>query len=209
MSKEQISEPYVFGLTGGMGSGKSTVSTEFAARGAVILDADQIVHDLQQPEQPVLLGMVAVLGEEILLESGELDRATAGRHMFADPDKRQAIQRLIHPLVWGAIDTGIEEAKADDIVIVDAPLLLEARPDNLQTKGTIVVDTEVNLAVARLMRYRGFREEDARKRISQQMSREERLSHADYIIHNNGSLEELLQSISGAWQWINTFRQLP
>ena len=202
MTTEQATAPHVFGLTGGMGSGKSTVAAAFAERNAILLDADQIVRDLQAPNQPILLGMVAILGEEIISDSGELDRAAAAKNMFSDPTLQQAVQELIHPLVWSEIRTNIDAAYPEDIVILDVPLLLETRPPNLHTQGILVVDTEVELAVKRLVQYRGFTEEEAQARIAKQMPREERVAQADHVISNNGSREDLLQATEIAWSWI-------
>jgi dephospho-CoA kinase len=193
--------PSTYGLTGGMGSGKSTVSAILTEKGAVIVDADQIVHDLQRPGQPALLGMAAILGEGILTESGELDRAAAGREMFGDDERKRAVEALFHPLVWGKIRDSISAAKPMDKVILDVPLL-ETKPDDIQIQGTLVVDTETDLAVSRLVQHRGFSEEAARQRIAQQLAREERLAAADYIITNNGSREELLQGVEAAWRWM-------
>lgn len=197
-------EAKIFNLTGRMGSGKSTVSDNFAERGAIILDADKIVTKSQQPGQPVLLGMVAILGEGILTPDGELDRKAAAELIFSDRERKQAIEELIHPHVWGEIHAGIHRAQPDDTVILDVPLLSQTRPGGIPTKGTIVVDTETEIAVQRLMLYRDYSEEEARKRLDQQTSREKILAIADYVITNNGTPEELLPQLDDAWSWTNS-----
>lgn len=191
-----------FGLTGGIGSGKSTVSAEFANRGAVILDADQITRDLQEPGQPVLIEMAAILGTQVLTQTGELDRQAAAAIMFADKAKHAAVHEIILPLIWGEIFEGIERAEPDKVVVVDAPLLFETQPDDLSLGGVMVVDTPEDKAVERLMQYRGFSEPDARARIATQLSREERLAKASHVIDNSGSKEQLEIEIDSAWQWM-------
>ncbi len=207
MSKENISttEVAVFGLTGGMGSGKSTVAGGFAERGAVVLDADQIVKDLQVVGSPVLGEMVELLGEEILDEDGALDRYKTGQIVFHEPDKKAALETMLHPKVWGAIEHGIGSAAVGDVVVLDVPLLLDD-PDKLEElklRGIVVVDTPIELAVRRLEEHRGVSELVARQRISQQLSREERLSYADYVVVNDDTREVLEGRIEAAWQWMN------
>lgn len=187
-----------------MGSGKSTVSDGFAERGAVVLDADEIVHDLQRPGQPILIGMVAILGEEILTEEGTLDRKEAGRRMFADEASVGQVNSLIHPLVWSKIREDIILVDADSIVVVDAPLLFETLPDNMKLDASIVVDAPIEVAVERLVRYRAVSEDDARSRIGTQMPRAERLVRADYVITNNGTKDELEPKINAAWGWMHS-----
>ncbi len=206
MSQLESLTPNVFGLTGGMGSGKSTVSAIYAERGAVILDADQIVRDLQEPGQTGLTGMVEILGEEILESGGSLDRKAAARLIFGDAEKRQAVEAFLHPLIWSEIDRGIEQTDIDTPVILDVPLLLESNQRDLS--GIIVVYAPRHLAVTRLVKYRGFTEEDALARISQQMSPEERVRQADFIIHNYGSREDVRRQIDGGWSWLTEVHQL-
>jgi dephospho-CoA kinase len=207
MGQAEILVPDVFGLTGGIGSGKSTVSAEYASRGAVVLDADQIVEDLQQPGEAGLLGMVSILGDEIIDDSGELNRPATGKLIFGDPEKRKAIENLLHPMVWQRMEDGISQATPGGLVILDVPLLLEH--NRRQLLGTIVVDTPVDMAVQRKVAQRSrMTEADVRARIAQQISREERLRLADYVISNDSSQEELLEQIELSWQWMESTRAL-
>lgn len=201
---ELLEDRYAFGLTGGMGSGKSTVSNTFRDLGVVIADADQIVHDLQAPGMPLLQEMQTILGSDIVSEDGSLNRPRAAERIFADDAKRLAVNGLIHPLVWGEINTIVRGAQPDDLVVLDVPLLLEYKPEGLL--GVMVVDTPVHKAIGRLVLYRGFTEEEARNRISTQMSREERLSHADFVIHNQANRSYLRQEIQRAYAWMDGFR---
>lgn len=198
----------VFGLTGGMGSGKSTVSQEFARLGATIVDADQIVRELQQPGHEVLTHMATILGADILDNRGALDRREAGKRMFADEATRRAVMEMMDPYIWGTIDEAITTANPDAPKILDAPLLLETKPATLELTGIIVVETSVDIAVQRLMQYRGYSETEARQRIATQMSIEERRQHADFIIKNNDTPAELSSNIQEAWQWMHTRRSL-
>jgi len=199
----------VFGLTGGMGSGKSTVSEQLSAKGAHILDADQIVRDMQQPGSPLLASMAHTLGEEIITDDGALDRRRAGQLMFSDPQKKQAIEALIVPRVWDTIDQSVRTANPEDILILDVPLLVESEhKERLMPRHLVVVDTPVETAVERLVKYRGFTEEEARDRIGQQVSREDRLKSAGFVIGNWGTKESLSSQIDYAWRWMHIRKQL-
>ena len=191
----------LIGLTGGIGSGKSTVSEAFASRGAVVIDADAITRELQEPGQPVLAAMVERFGEAILQPDGTLDRQAVADIVFSDADALADLNGIVHPAVGAEIaERMAAEVETDHVVILDVPLLVESGRDDLA--ALIVVDTDPEIAVGRLVRFRGFDEADARARIARQASREDRLARADLVIPNDGDREALATEIDRAWDWI-------
>jgi dephospho-CoA kinase len=192
------------GLTGGIGSGKSTVSEALAARGAVIVDADAITREVQQPGTPVFTSMVARFGPGIVAADGALDRSAVAELVFPDPDALADLNAIVHPAVGAEIARRMGEAAAlpdDTVVVLDVPLLVEsARARGMQ--ATIVVDCDPETAVARLVGQRGFSEADARARIARQASRAERVAQADFLIDNNGDRDALDPQIRACWEWI-------
>ncbi len=190
------------GLTGGIGAGKSTVSEMLASRGAVIVDADRIARELQEPGSPVLLSMVERFGEQILNADGSLNRAAVASLVFGSDDaSRQALADLngmVHPAMQDEIRRRIEaERDTDRIVVLDFPLLAENPRNDLD--ATIVVDVDPEIAVARLVSARGMDETDARNRIANQISRAERVAIATHVIDNSGDLESLRGHVDAVW----------
>ena len=166
------------GLTGGIGSGKSTVAGLLADRGATLLDADAIVRELQQPGTPVFAAMVARWGDEVVAEDGTLDRGAVAARVFTDPDELAALNAIVHPAVGDEMTRRRRDlARTDDTVVLDIPLLVESVHEGLG--GVIVVDVDPEVALARLVASRGLTAEDAGNRIALQASREERLARAD------------------------------
>lgn len=190
------------GLTGGIGAGKSTVSSGLATRGAVVVDADAIVRELQQPGTVVFAEMVERFGPGIVGPDGGLDRAAVADLVFTDAAALADLGAIVHPRVHDEIARRIEEqSDTDHVVILDVPLLVESGWKDMV--GTIVVDLDPEVAVARLVEHRGFSEEDARNRIAKQATREERRARADFVIDNHGHPHELDARIDDAWQWIS------
>lgn len=190
------------GLTGGIGTGKSTVSALLAERGAVIVDADQIARDLQGPGAPLLDRMAERFGDHIIRDDGSLDRAAVAAQVFGDSDEaKQALQDLngiVHPAMQAEIRRQIEEqSETDRIVVLDFPLLGENPRDDIA--ATVVVDVTPEVAIRRLVEFRGMEETDARNRISSQISREERLETATHVIDNSGDLDALRDQVEGLW----------
>jgi len=195
----------LLGLTGGIGSGKSTVSAEFARRGAVVIDADLVVRELQSPGGVVLSAMVEHFGETILAADGTLNRQAVADIVFNDPEELKALNAIVHPKVGEEIDRRIDaERDTENVVILDVPLLVESKA--YETEGIIVVDTDPELAVQRLVEYRGFNADDARARMKLQATRDERRAVAAFIVPNDGSQEELMTRIDECWDWIQTKR---
>lgn len=195
----------LIGLTGGIGSGKSTVSALLAARGALVVDADAIVREVQAPGQPVFDAMVERFGSSIVGADGSLDRQAVADVVFADTAALADLNAIVHPVVGAEIARRLERAAAtDDVVILDVPLLVESGRDDLA--GLIVVDVDPDRAVARLVEHRGFTEADARARMARQASREDRRARADLVIDNSGTLADLARQVDAAWTWIGTRR---
>jgi dephospho-CoA kinase len=196
------------GLTGGIGSGKSTVSALLAERGAVILDADAIVRELQKPGSPVLAQMAEAFGPEVLTEGGELDRAAVAAIAFKDPDVLARLNKIVHPAVGKEMNQRIlDQVPTTNVVVLDIPLLTENPREGLQ--GRIVIDVPVETQVERLVSSRGFDEDDARARITKQATREQRLAAADFVVDNSADLAALEPQIDRLWEWLQSLPQLP
>jgi dephospho-CoA kinase len=190
------------GLTGGIGSGKSTVSALLAAKGAVVVDADAVVRDQQRPGMPVFDAMVERFGPRIVAADGTLDRAAVADMVFADPEALAALNGIVHPAVGAEIARRMEELSATDaVVVLDVPLLVETAR-GYPLAGLIVVDVDPDIAVERLVMQRGMDEEDARSRMSRQASREQRRARADVVIDNRGTLDDLARQVDAIWDWI-------
>jgi dephospho-CoA kinase len=188
----------LIGLTGGIGSGKSTVSALLAERGAVVIDADAITRELQQPGTDVFVAMVEQLGPGIVAADGTLDRQAVADIVFADAEALTALTTIVHPAVGVEIGRRLEaEQGTDHVVVLDVPLLVESGRDDLA--ALVVVDVDPEVAVDRLVRCRGMREDDARARMANQVSRVDRLARADHVIDNSGSIEDLSERVAGLW----------
>jgi len=196
------------GLTGGIGSGKSTVSSLLEGKGAIIIDADAIVREVQLPGSPVLAELAAKFGPEVLAADGSLDRQAVANIVFTDPDALKALNAIVHPAVGKEMNQRmIAQRSTNNVVILDIPLLTENPREGLQ--GKIVVDVPVEVQVERLIKFRGFDEADARARISRQATREQRLLTADFVIDNSHDLESLIPQIDKVWDWLVSLPQLP
>ena len=186
------------GLTGGIGSGKSTVSALLVAHGAVLIDADAITHHVQAPGSPVVAAMVERFGPGIVNADGALIRQAVADIVFADPAALADLNKIVHPAVGAEIANRLAaEVETDHLVVLDIPLLVEGGRDDLV--GIVVVDVDPEVALRRLVEQRGMREEDARARMSRQASREERLAKADVVIDNSGTQAELEAAVEAAW----------
>jgi dephospho-CoA kinase len=191
------------GLTGGIGAGKSSVSTLLAARGAVIVDADAITRELQAPGSPVLAAIADRFGAAMVAADGSLDRAALAGVVFGDADALAALNKIVHPAVRHEMDRRIDdEVSTDHVVVLDIPLLAENPRAGLA--ATIVVDCPVEVAIERLVRHRGFTEDDARARVARQASRETRLALATRVVDNSGGHADLERQVDDLWRWLRT-----
>ena len=192
----------LIGLTGAIGSGKSSVSALFARKGAIIIDGDGIAKQLQQKGSPTLQKLVDEFGD-ILLESGELDRAKVAQMVFGDADMLKRLNAIMHPAIGVEILRQIELNMAtDNVVVLDMPLLVENPRDGMS--GLVVVDVDPEVAISRLVQFRNMNEEDARRRMANQASREDRLKVADRVIDNSGKPEDLTAQVDDVWDWFAT-----
>jgi dephospho-CoA kinase len=178
------------GLTGGVASGKSTVSAILAELGALVIDADALAREVVARGTPGLDAVVAEFGPGVLTPEGDLDRPAMGRLVFGDDAARRRLEAIIHPLVIERMAEIEATAGEDDVVVHDIPLLAEGgRADTFD--AVVVVDAPRDLQVERMLGDRGWTREDAESRIAAQATREERRAIATHVIDNNGTLEEL------------------
>ncbi len=183
---------YLVGLTGGIGSGKSTVAQRMVYRGAELIDADLIAREVVLPGTPTYRKILDHFGMEVLDEDGFIDRPALGRAVFADPDKRTLLNELTHPPVVHAIAEQLEVLQAfDGVVVLDVPLLVEAGVDR-GYEAIVVVAAQPETQVRRLVDERGMAEEDARARIAAQAPLEDKLAIATHVVWNEGTLDELM-----------------
>jgi dephospho-CoA kinase len=183
------------GLTGGVASGKSTVSEMLADLGAVVVDADRLAREVVAPGTPGLAAVVAEFGSEVLTPDGALDRPAMGAIVFADPARRTALEAIIHPLVRQRAAELEASAPAGALVVHDIPLLAETGQAS-SFDAVLVVDVPAELQVERTVRERGWAAEEAESRIAAQATREDRLAVATYVIDNTGTIEDLRQRVA-------------
>ena len=188
----------VVGLTGGIGAGKSTVSSMLAERGAVIVDADRIARDLQSPGTPVVRAMAERFGDGIVDDDGVLDRKAVASIVFDDEQALADLNAIVHPAMQDEIRAQIEAQRGTDrVVVLDFPLLGENPRHDLV--ATVVVDVPHDVAVERAVE-RGMEADDVRRRIRNQISREERRSGATHVIDNAGDLDALTEQVDELWR---------
>lgn len=178
------------GLTGGIASGKSSVSAILVELGAVVIDADKLAREVVAKGTPGLARVVEAFGQEVLTDDGEMDRPRVGAIVFADEDKRRVLEGIIHPLVRERSAELEAAAGPGDLVVHDIPLLAESGMAEA-FDAVIVVDAPAEVQVERMVRERGMSREEAESRIAAQAAREARLEVATYVIDNTGTLEEL------------------
>ena len=185
------------GLTGGIGSGKSTVSALLAARGAVIVDADRIAREVVEPGTPGLSAIVEAFGDEVLAADGSLDRAALAGVVFADPEARRRLDGIVHPLVRARAVELAGAAPPDAVVVHDVPLLVETGQASSYDL-VLVVEADPATRLSRLIQ-RGLTAEDARARMAAQASDEQRRAVADAVLDNSGTQEQLAEQVDRFW----------
>ncbi len=199
-----------FAITGGIGSGKTTVAKLLVAKGATLVDADKIVHGLQQSGGKVFNSIVERFGLGIVKDDGELDRQKIADIVFSDPKELEELNKIVHPAVGEEMTALRKKYDSQNmIVLIDIPLLVTpegnlAREEYASFRGKIVVDCRIETAVSRLVAHRGFNEGDAWARIEKQSTREQRLHHADFVINNNGPEENLSEQAESCWAWMQS-----
>jgi dephospho-CoA kinase len=187
------------GLTGGIGSGKSTVARMLADRGAVVLDADAFARDAVRPGTEALRAVVRRFGDDTLREDGELDRAKLAGIVFADRGALDDLEAIIHPEVRRMLADALQaELDTDHVVVLANPLLIEMGAHR-DCDVVVVVSTAPDTQVARSVA-RGMDESDVRARIASQLSLDERARHADVLIDNEGSVDELEAEVDVLWR---------
>ncbi len=187
------------GLTGGIASGKSTVSAILAELGAVIIDADALAREVVEKGTPGLAAVVAEFGNDLLTPEGDLDRPAMGTLVFNDEGARKRLEAIVHPLVFERIVDVETHAPAGALVVHDIPLLAESgRADTFD--AVIVVDTPAEVQVERMLRDRGWTREDAESRMSAQATRDDRNAIATYLIENTGTLEDLRRRVTEVFE---------
>ena len=195
----------LIGLTGGIGCGKSEVSRLLENRGAVIIDADLIVRELQQPGAEIFLRMVEMFGDEVVAADGSLDRAAVANEVFKDAETLGKLNLLIHPVVRRVMNERVESYRStDEVVVLDIPLLVENPREGLD--GILVVDLDPQIAIDRIVDQRKMSIDDAKARVSRQSSREQRLAIANHVIDNSGDRDALAKQVEIAWSWITSLK---
>lgn len=193
-------------LTGGIASGKSTVARRLAELGAVIVDADQIVRDVQAPGSPVLAEIAASFGAAVLTADGALDRAALAARVFGNPELLAQLNAIVHPAVRAESQRRFEAAFAADsdaVVVYDVPLLVEARVDDAWDL-IVVAHAPASVRLRRLVELRGMNEAAAHDRIAAQVPDEQRLAIADVVIDTSGTLAQTLAQTDVLWERLRT-----
>jgi dephospho-CoA kinase len=194
----------VIGLTGGIGSGKSTVAAMLVERGAVLIDADEVAREVVEPGRPAYAKVVERFGAGVVTADGSLDRPALAAIVFADPEALAYLDAIVHPEVRAEVAARLSsESSSDQVVVLDIPLLVEDEDrDRYGLAGVLVVDAPLDLVLERLVNRRHMVRSDAEARIANQASRSERLAEADFVIMNMGTLDELEEMVRRAWVWI-------
>lgn len=191
---------YLVGLTGGIGSGKSTVAARLVEHGAELVDADEIAREVVEPGKPAHAKLVAHFGRDILDEEGFIDRPKLGAVVFGDDAKRAVLNELTHPPVIAEIASRLELLQAfDGVVIIDVPLLVESGVAR-NYEAIVVVAAKPETQLERLVQQRGMSAEEAQKRIDAQAPLEEKLAVATHVIWNEGTLDELYAEVDAVGQ---------
>jgi dephospho-CoA kinase len=192
----------VIGLTGGIGSGKTTIAKFLSALGAVIIDADKVGHEALSPGSPVRDGVVAAFDKEILLPDGNIDRRALGKIAFSSPENMAKLNRIMHPWMYDTMKSRIEEfrRRGEKVVVLDAAILLEAGWQSLVDE-VWVTKASPEIVIQRLKaREDGLSEADVLARIRRQITNEERVKQADIIINTDCSLAEVEAAVKKLWE---------
>ena len=190
---ETPQRPFVLGVTGGIGSGKTAATDHFQALGIAVVDADLAARAIMEPGGAALAAVAERFGDDILLADGHLDRAALRQIVFEEPEQRQWLERLTHPLIGEEVAKRIGEARSDYAVLA-SPLLLEGGQRSLCDR-VLVIDAPESLQIQRTTARDGNTEEQVRRIMAAQMGRKERLALADHVIVNDGGLDDLHRQV--------------
>jgi dephospho-CoA kinase len=196
------------GLTGGIGSGKSAVADLLVARGATLVDADQVARDVVAPDGPAYQALVDRFGPGIVAADGTIDRPALAAVAFAEEESRLALNAITHPAIGIAMIQARDSFEGTDrIVVLAIPLLTAVHRETVKLDAVVVVDCPTEVALERLISQRGFDRTDAEARIRSQISREERVKEADYVLDNSGDLAALEVEVEKLWDWLLDARE--
>ena len=193
------------GLTGGIGSGKSTVSQLLGELGAFVVDADKVGHEIYLPGKEAWKQVTAAFGQDILAPDQTIDRKKLGAIVFGSDDARKRLNSIVHPLMFTDIDRRIKEKRAEGFtqpIVIEAAILIEANWLPLTDEVWLVV-TNKNAVIDRVAGQRGMSAKDTEARIASQLSDAERRKYATLVIENDGSLDDLKQKVQQAWSRIS------
>lgn len=189
----------IVALTGGIGSGKSLVSEYFAKLGAQVVDADQLSRQVIERGTAGFDAVVATFGD-VILRDGDIDRRVLGEMVFSNESERRKLEAIVHPLVRDAFELAVSHLHGRDLLIYEIPLLVET---DSASRFDYVITVEADLKIRReRLKDRGMHESDINARISAQANEEQRVESADYVIHNNGSADELLREVEFLWETV-------
>ncbi len=221
------------GLTGGIGSGKSTVAGMLARRGAVVVDADEVAREVVAPGAPAYEALVARFGQGVLGPDGAIDRPGLARIAFSDAAALADLNAITHPLIGATLLERLDSLDSDSpehpgsldsaspghpssrpvepgssgavggVAVAVIPLLGPAHVDALRLRAVVLVDCPIDVAVRRLVEGRGMTRADARARVAAQPSREQRVALADYVVDNSSSAEDLVAQVDALWAWLH------
>lgn len=186
--------PYFVGLTGGIGSGKSTVAAQFAARGVVVVDTDAIARSLTLPGGAAMPAVAAAFGPQVVTSDGALDREAMRRLVFAEPAQRRVLEAILHPLIRAEADRQCAVA-VSPYVLLDVPLLVETGAYRDRVQRVLVVDCREATQIARVMQRNGLAEAEVRAILAAQASRAQRQAAADDLLDNDGDLANLIAQV--------------
>jgi dephospho-CoA kinase len=193
----------LIGLTGGIASGKSTVAKRLVEHGAVLVDADVLAREVVEPGSPGLAEIERVFGSSVIAGDGSLNRPALGAIIFADADKREALNAITHPAIWRRAKELFEAAAATDpdvVIVYDVPLLAEAAADRpMKFDLIVVVQADIDKRIDRMVELRGMSRAEAEGRLRAQASDADRLKHADEVIDSNGTIEHTLEQVDALW----------
>jgi dephospho-CoA kinase len=195
------------GLTGGIGSGKSAVADLLVARGAILIDADQVARDVVKPGGPAYQPLIDRFGTGIVAANGTIDRPALAAVAFADDAARADLNAITHPAIGLAMNEARDALeRTDNIVVLAIPLLKAIHRESARLDKVVVVDCPTEIALERLLSQRHMDRADAEARIRAQISREERIKEADFVVDNSGDRAALEAEVARLWEWLTADR---